>query len=215
MKNTDATIRNKQSGSTPLILITILLVVGLLAGLGYALYRNSNKDNTVVTTSETSTQNQKPATKSFRSKEQGIVFDYPAEWTAIEEVQPTSESDRYQTNITVKDDQNDTVAYLTTGGQVGGVCPADAAKVNTFTTIKEPQDITGIPSSNFGYSIVERGADDYGVTYGLAEDELTLGNKPVQCPTMSVNYRYMIPTNASALGSVTFGTWYAEEIEGS
>jgi len=201
-----------QQGSAHVVII-VILVVALIGALGFVFWQNFIKKDEVTqsTQSQTSTQQDvSPATKEFKSQEHNITFSYPGDWSVVESVDSGNTSEWYASRVSILNTQGKDVSYFSTGGQIGGLCGEDAPKVPIVTITKDPLELKGIGHTNFGYTIVETATDNYGIAFGLVKDNLALGNDLVQCPTMSVNYRYYITSETKALGGMMFGLWYAE-----
>jgi hypothetical protein len=204
----------RQTGSA-LVIIIIILAILAVASVGYVFYQNfigKDKQSTQATNSTDNSDQQKNASpkKEFHSQEHNITFDYPSGWSVVEEVQEGNTSEWYASSVKVLNDKGETVALLSTGGQIGGLCDENAPFVSTSTIIKDSLELKGIGHINFGYTIVESSKDSYGVAFGLLKDDLALGDNSVQCPGMSINYRYYLSSQNTALGGVGFGLWYAE-----
>lgn len=210
--------RHYEKGSAVTITLVILLIVGIAAALGYVAYGKfmapKADEVTPSVTQDVTTL------KTFKTEKKGISFQYPADWTVSETVNDGSTDDYYQTLVTVKNSSGKTLAQLGTNGQVGGTCPADSPYQAIETTIKNSVELGKFKAAAFGYTIVQRTDDTYGATFGLVKNSsdmpISVGSASVQCPSMSVNYQYMIQSvDSSALGSVQFGLWYTELLNGS
>ncbi len=203
---------NKQQGNALLIILITILAIAILGTLGYLFYQNfvvKDKQSEASASNETQ-QEVTSVTKEFKSQEHGITFNYPEGWSVTEEQQEGNTADWYASSINIVNAEGVSVAGLNTGGQLGGLCDDEAPLISTSTIIKDPLDLKGVGKTNFGYTIVETSTDNYGIAFGLAKDDLPSGDKAVQCPGMSVNYRYNISSNTQALGGITFGRWYTE-----
>jgi hypothetical protein len=207
-----------QNGSVHVI-ITITLVVVTLGLLGFVFWQNfivkDDQLNTTVTQNP-SRQKTEASTKEFKSQDNNITFRYPADWSVDEDIDTGSTANWYASYVRVLNAQNKVVSSLSTGGELGGLCSEEAPLVPISTIIKDSLELEGIGSTNFGYTIVETDTDNYGVAFGLLENDpphdndLQLGDSLVSCPGMSVNYRYYIKSNTTALGGIVFGLRYAE-----
>ncbi|MDB5167187.1 MAG: hypothetical protein JWN26_332 [Candidatus Saccharibacteria bacterium] len=208
--------RRLQIGSVHLVIVIVLIAV-VLGLLGFAFWNNFIKktDTTSKVTPVSSSTKAAPndiTTKKFISQKYGISFAYPSNWIVSERVNTAENTDKfYSDNITVSDDQNNIVATLGTGGQVGGECDPSAPMQAISTLIDDPLSIPGInTTAHFGYTIVTKTDGTFGIGYGLNNGKLTKGDSSVQCPSMSVNYAYLVSVEGSPLVDITFGSWYAE-----
>lgn len=207
----------RKSGSAHIVIIIILIFV-IVGALGFVFWKSFIKKDIVTQSTQTqivSQQDTTPSTKVFQSQDHDIKFSYPSGWSVVEDVDASNTTDWYVSSITVLNAEGSVVSSLGTGGQIGGLCSEDAPQVPIVTITKDPLELHGIGHTNFGYTIVETAKDNYGAAFGLMKDDLPLGNDQVQCPNMSVNYRYYFSSDDKALGGMTFGAWYTEtQLEG-
>lgn len=204
----------KQQGSAVHIVIIVALAVTLVGLLGFVFWQNflAPKDapaavETPVVVPEATSE--LTTLKEFRTKLHNITFQYPQEWTAEEVVDESSIDSLYISTTQVKNAQGVLVALLSMGGGVGGACDESAPFIATSTPLKDPINVPGIGATYLAYTIIDLEVDGkYGVTYGLADSDLPLGDVSVQCPGMAVNYKYIVETDdVPAVGSLMFGRW--------
>lgn len=206
---------NKQQGNALSVTIIIIIAVSILGVLGFLFYQNFMVKKDTV---EESSQQLKPEQeviipaplKEYRSKSHNISFSYPDDWSLIEQVDEWNTDNWYVSSVKVLNVQGKEVASLGTGGQIGGLCSEDAPLIPVSTIIKDSINIEGISKANFGYTIIQGAPDNYGVAFGLMNDDLILGDTSERCPHMSVNYKYYIRSKDEALGGIAFGIWYGE-----
>ena len=207
----------RQSGNAHVIII-IILVVAVVGLLGFVFWQNfiKNGQSDTALVQDTSQQETVSTTKEFKSQDHDITFSYPADWSVVERVETDNTPQWYVSYVDVLNAQGKVVSSLSTGGQIGGLCAEDSALVPISTIMKDPLELKGVGSTSFGYTIVETSTNNYGIAFGLVENDephdndLQLGDDSVRCPGMSVNYRYYIKSNNAALGGMTVGLWYAE-----
>jgi len=203
----------KQQGNALAVTVIVILAIGILGTLAFLFHQNFIvKNDTVDKTSQPAPTEREntPLTKEFRSKDHNIAFNYPEDWSVAEQVEDGNTAEWYASVVKVLDAQGKETAHLATGGQIGGLCSEDAPLIPISTIIKDPLELKGIGKTNFGYTIIETAANNYGIAFGLLKDDLPFGNDSVKCPGMSVNYRYYVTSETKALGGITFGLWYAE-----
>ena len=201
----------KQQGHAGLTVIIIIMLI-ILGVLGYLFYKNMLPKEQQVGIDRAGESSQKAAeTKEFRSKEHDITFHYPSDWTVEETFDDGNTAEWYASTVKVFDANHKELAMLGTGGQYGGACDENAAPfINISTIIKDPLDLEGVGKTNFGYTIVKLGEDNYRIAFGLAKDVIAFGDSSVQCPAMAVNYNYIASSNLQVLGGIMFGQWYNE-----
>jgi len=209
-------LRQRGSAHVAIIVILVVAVIGLL---GFVFWQNFTKDGQLntVPVQDTSQQEIVSMTKEFKSQDHDITFSYPANWSVVEHVEADHTSQWYVSYVEVLNAQGKVVSSLSTGGEVGGLCAEDSPLVPISTITKDPVELKGVGSTNFGYTIVETAVNNYGIAFGLLENDephdndLLLGDDLVRCPGMSVNYRYYVKSNDAALGGMIVGLWYAED----
>ena len=207
----------RQTGSAHIIII-VVLVVAVIGLLGFVFWQNLNKEeqSNTAPVQNSSQQEESVSTKEFKSQAHDITFSYPANWSVVESVESDSTPQWYVSYVEVLNAQGKVVSSLSTGGEIGGLCAEDSPLVPISTITKDSFELKGIGSTNFGYTIVETATDNYGIAFGLLENDephdndLQLGDDLVRCPGMSVNYHYYIKSNNAALGGMIVGLWYAE-----
>lgn len=208
-------MKNSKSQGSALVVVIVILAIAIIGALGYVAWNNflnnKNPQSTVQNESESNSDIPKPSTTTYTNEEAGISFEYPSGWKVVEAVQDGNTPEWYASTVKVFNQNNEEVALLGTGGQIGGLCSEDAPFVKISTVKSEPVTIPGIELINFGYTIVETSETNYGVAYGLVKDRMTVGDSSVQCPGMSVNYAYYTGSKAPRLGGVTFGLWYSDQ----
>ena len=196
-----------------LVIIAAMVFVFLQKGMPQEATQSPDTSN--VSQSEDTEVSMEDQTKVFRTAQHNISFTHPAGWAVSETVSENSTPEWYATSVDIKNAMGQVIATLATGGQFGGLCSDDAPLINIYPRTDKPVIIPGIGETNFGSIIVERSTSDYGIAFGLAQ--LPLGNEKtaVRCPGMAVNYKFITKQSANlALGGITFGTWYAEDISG-
>jgi len=204
-------------------LVITLVVLGLLiiAGIVYVFLQKGMPQATQSPSPQNTSQTEgtdvpmEERTKQFRTAQHTITFTHPAGWAVSESVSENSTPEWYATTVDIKNAMGQVIATLATGGQFGGLCSDEAPLVNIFPRTDKPVVIPGIGETNFGSIIVERSTSDYGIAFGLAQLPLGTEASAVRCPGMAVNYKFITKHSTNpALGGITFGTWYAENIEG-
>ncbi len=207
----------RQSGSAH-IAIVIILVVAVIGLLGFVFWQNfvKNKQLDTIPVKDSSQQETLSITKEFKSQDHDITFNYPANWSVVERVEADNTSEWYVSYVEVLNAQGKVVSSLSTGKEIGGLCAEDSALVPISTITKDSFELKGIGSVDFGYTIVETATNNYGIAFGLIENDephdndLQLGDDLVRCPGISVNYRYYVKSSNAALGGIIVGLWYAE-----
>lgn len=208
-------IKNSQNqiGSAHIVII-VILVLAIIGALGFVVYRNfiskDTQSNNVPVSKNNDQREALPVTKEFRSQRHNITFKYPSSWTVVENIQVDSPPDWYGSDVKIKNEKNEIVAMLSTGGQFGGTCDDSMPLIPTSTIIKDNLELKGVVPVNFGYTIVETGKENFGVAFGLGEDKILTGNESVRCPGISINYRYIFNSENTSIGGMTFGLWYGE-----
>lgn len=201
---------HKQQGSALTVTVITLLIVALLGTLGFVFYQNfvtkpATENTNVNEPAETAVK-----TKTFTSKEKGISFKYPGNWTVVETPSEGNTDAYYGTSISLANETGKELALLQTGGGLGGSCPDTEPFQTANTLINQPTTVQGLAATSFGYTIVASDDGTYGVAFGLADqDKLKSGEESVKCPAMSVNYDYIVKTNDPALAQLMFGLWYS------
>jgi hypothetical protein len=206
-------IRKEQGNVIELVIIGVLVlgVIGLLVwrftGASQLTSQSPGAESKASTSTVTDTSSQTSTSLAqFTSKKYLIRFWYPSAWSVSEKIY-NDETDWYSSAVTVKDQGGNIVAQLSTGGQFGGGCPEDSVYLDATTITDAPVTIRGIGTAHYGYTIVKNEAGGYNISYGLNNGTLAVGTKKIQCPGMSINYKYIVNASNSALGAMIFGSW--------
>jgi len=142
----------KQSGFSALEIIMAIVIVGLLAAVGWLFYTNVSKksepvaDTKSTSTEQTKTETKAPSTKTYTSTYLKLAFDYPADWTVKKNENSSTKGELgYNAN-------GDKLLVVAPGGStmffdeskpdgLGGVCiPSEMTDFKKFGKTKLPQD---------------------------------------------------------------------------
>ncbi|RYF29619.1 MAG: hypothetical protein EOO17_00610 [Chloroflexi bacterium] len=150
---------------------------------------------------------------TFTSAEHSISFTYPGEWTA-EEIINKKDTSVYSSTVTVKTANDRVVAVLSTGGQLGGACPASAPELDVSTFDGSKEGMAGLPDqSGYRYTVVKDVDGVFRTGYGVTSSPENRSVK-LKCPALNVNNEYRVSPNNKKLGTVSFGLLYSRDRDG-
>lgn len=151
--------------------------------------------------------------KQFTSRKHAITFTYPNTWNVSETVKD-DQLNHYVSEVVVTNATGVPVAQLRTGGQYGGACAEDTPKLEAThfgTAIMTRSGFAGV--FGFATTAIKDTDGNYRLVYGITKST-TGATTTIQCPNLSINYDYTVPSTNKALGSVQFGRWYNSADDG-
>jgi len=161
---------SKQSGSTHVIII-VILIIALLGTLGFVFWKNYiNKDDTKKVETGTSAKKEdipKPVTyKTYQADTHPISFQYPDSWTL--ENAKADNNYGFHRSVDVKTNKGDVVSFFTGGQGIGGTCGGSDIPVRstidvTPTTLQTPKPTT------LSFTVTPSADGSYDATYGLTD----------------------------------------------
>lgn len=194
--------------NSTMIVVGSLVVIVLIALVGFMLWQSSQQQVNENTLDETETISTSEAgTKVFTSAAHNISFTYPSSWSVSEKI-PENEVTNYHSTVTIANSEGEKVAFLRTALQVGGGCPADEPLETVEVLANDPATLEGLDGVHVGVVALQRQSGEYSLAYGINKGTYKEGSVQVRCPRF-VNYDFMheLPV---PVRSVMFGVWASE-----
>ena len=89
------TIQKNEKGFSAVEALIILVIVVLIGGVGYLIYKNHHKAAAPLAVTVTKTTTTKPAPavtwKTYSNQQAGFTFQYPASWVNVATPEPHAE----------------------------------------------------------------------------------------------------------------------------